>query len=518
MKIDINTNIHNRYDFRLIHADGTEEHQTAYNVVTNNYYNRIRTGSEIGFQELTLGTGTGTVSVTDTALFNELYYKGIGWNITNIRYISPGEYVETAVVTFTEDEAVGNLTEIGIKGNYNILYSHALITDSEGQPIAINKSNTDRLIITITIYLTIQLPSNVIPDNGIAAMKFSNTGDQLYTSAVRNDNNAIVSVVRYLSGTTNEPIGWVNQLGFVLTPGGVTGCYASGSASPASKEADLTPITDGFRLTMRSRVLAADWNLPYTYQIYAISTWFGYIPITSNIFPPAELTLTAAGDGTVRGFNFNVGELMANPKVYIDDILQSSDTYTWNGIDYVNTFQTWETARAEYTTICPVILDWGSWYENRGTVLFNTIRNHQFNGARYNTDTLEYDFQETKTFTRAFKPTANQAWSDWEYSTDGTNWTTITIPSSGDRFYDFPTPITARYLRTLHAFTYNGWDEAGYPQNHSQLCCYKDQLVFNTAPPAGSVIKIEARTAYPIKNSNWLIDQLVIDVTVSRGT
>lgn len=513
MNININTDVHNKYEFTLIHNDGTEEHQTAYNVVTNSYYNRIATGSGINFATLALGTGTGTISVTDTALFTRLYGKNMGWNISDIKFIRVGEYVETCTVTYTEDEAVGNITEIGIEGN-GYLYSHALITDAEGHPISIAKTNTDRLIVTVTIYLTIQLPNNVVPDNGIGGIKFSNTGDQQITSVPRVE--ALASIVSFLSGATG--LNYMNRLGLVLTPGGVTGCYKFNEADLAQKVATITTIQNGLRMTMSSRVLADDWNLPYTYQIYGINTWFGTIPITADIFPPAELTLTAAGDGTTKGFNFKVGELMSNPKVYINDVLQSTNSYTWNGIDYVNTYQTWETTRAEYNTTAPVITNWDRYYENKGTILFNTIINGPYSGTVWTTSNIEYDFGVSKTFTRAFKPTANTAWSDWEYSTDGTTWTTLTIPSSANKIYDFPTPLTARYLRALNAIGWSFWESNGEPKNHSHLCCYKDQLVFNTAPPDGSIIKIEAKTAYPIKNSNWIVDQLVIDLTIGRGS
>ena len=36
-------------------------------------------------------------------------------------------------------------------------------------------------------------------------------------------------------------------------------------------------------------------------------------------------------------------------------------------------------------------------------------------------------------------------------------------------------------------------------------------------PSAGSIIKIEAKSAYPIKNEHWIIDQFVLDVKISRA-
>ena len=255
MEINMSANVHNKYEFTLIHADGTEEHQVAYNVVTNSYYTRIATGSSINFSTLALGTGTGTVSISDTSLFTRLYGKSIGWSFSNIHFVSVGKYTETASITFTEDEAVGNITEIGIEGNAQ-LYSHALVTDAEGHVISINKTDTDRLIVNLTIYIDIQLPSNVVPDNGIAAVKFSNTGDQLITSVPQVE--ALVPIVSYLSGATGQALSNMNRLGFVLTPGGVTGCYKFGEAVSANKATTVTTIQNGLRMSITSRVLADD--------------------------------------------------------------------------------------------------------------------------------------------------------------------------------------------------------------------------------------------------------------------
>lgn len=516
MKAEIKNSLHNKFEFRVIGKDGElKQEAVAYNLVTNNYYQRMNSFYSMSFDNVQLGTGTGTISITDTQLFSYLTEKGSGLSSYNIVYIGVNQFKVQSSVTFTESEAVGNLTEIGL-GGQGLLYTHALITDSEGNPIAVNKTDTDRLIITITVFLTVSLPQSIAPFYGIGATSFSHYGDQKRYTNFSDDD--IYYFVKHAIGCYSGWDGgtWNANVGLAVSPGGHTGCYNGGYDNLFSWGVTVNNTSTGVRIQNNGRALSADWNLPGTYQIYALNCALGHIPITSEIFTPLPLTLSEVADGTSTGFNFKVPKLSTEHiKVYIDDVLQSSSTYTWNGTDYVNTFQSWETTQADKLITNPA--EYNSDYYNfgqTGSIIFNSYW-HLNSAELWSTNTMTFDFQEQKTFTRSFKPVAGTTYTDWEYSNDNENWTTITIPSSDSNYYDFPTPIRARYLRAPNCF--NRWDNSWTPENHTLLCCFSNQLEFNSPPSAGSIVKIEAVSEYPIKNSNWILDQFVIDFTISRG-
>ena len=45
-----------------------------------------------------------------------------------------------------------------------------------------------------------------------------------------------------------------------------------------------------------------------------------------------------------------------------------------------------------------------------------------------------------------------------------------------------------------------------------------DQLVFNNAPPANSVIKIKSQSPYPMKNSEWILQGMTFDFKLNKAT
>lgn len=516
IKADVGASVHNKFEFRLIDKNGNVKQEAiAYNTVTNKYYNNLNSTNTLKFSYIALGTGTGTPAVTDTNLFAKLTSKDSGLSGSNAQYVDVNKFKISSTVSFSESEAIGELTEIGIHGNPStysdiLLYTHAMITDAEGHVISINKTDTDRLTITITLYLEITLPNSILPYYGVGGTNYSYYGDQKVTTSFSGGAGIRPTVAQFLGVGSN----WSNIIGgirCVVSPGGT----ALTGGSPTIS-ASYNNTSTGVRVQSTSRILSEDGNLPGTYQIYGFVTPLGYMPITSDIFTPLTLELTQAADGIKTGFNFKIPELSGDGlEVYIDDVLQPASSYTWNGIDYVNSFQAWETTRADKLIVNPTATSTSTYaYTNISTLIFNNTFN-MGQGATWTTNMMVFDYGEAKTFTRAYKPNASSTYTNWEYSNDNENWTTVSVPTSpSTNYYDFPTPITARYLRANFS---NSWNNSWTPTT-CLLCCYKDQLVFNTAPAAGAIVKIKAKSMYPIKNSNWILDQFVMDFTISRGT
>lgn len=518
MKVEYNLDAHNKFEFQLLDKDGNvKQSATAYNTVLNLYYDNLAKNTGCNFNAIFLGTGTGTPAPSDTALFNKIAEKSIGFPTDSVQYLQLNQYSVSASVTFTEAEAIGLITEVGIAsvyGNVRSLYTHAMLTDAEGHIISINKTDTDRLIITATTYLTLSRPSNIVPVKGLSMNSTAIYAEQVATTGC----SLLEFIVRAGLGLGGYAIWNSNEVRVypVLAPGC---CYSSTNTSYMSAYSitGSSSVVNGIIRFTSGRVLSTEQNLQGTYQIYAFNTPVGYLPITSEVFTPVELTLSKTADGNTTGFNFEIAELMDDVKVYINDVLQPANSYTWNGKDYTNTFQSWETCRGDHVTVAPTFMAPSNINQQWCTPLFNQSYSIGNSPAISNYNIL-YDFGEVLEFTRAYKPNASTAYDTWESSLDGTTWNTVSIPAApSGNYYDFPTPVRARYLRMETALVRGHWSNYWTPPL-PELCCFSNQLEFNTAPPEGSIIKVEAKSAYPIKNSNWIIDQIVLDLKVGRGS
>ena len=513
MRISAEMQMHNKYELQLIDSRTNTVKQTctAHNVVLDNYYSTFTSMSSYSaymqLNYILLGTGSGTPAVTDTTLFQYLALKAItNGNVQRIgAYENPYQFSVVKSVTFNESEANGNLTEIGLGSgdSSRTIYTHAIFTDSEGHPITITKTNTDRLTVTATVYLSLTFPSGVIPlpvqawteleVNKQVSEKYSSLSSQ-YTPQIINQALGIsvsYSKIRFLTGISVDYAASSNRPGLTI---GSTVAYTS-------------PI---IRYTT-NRLLAAEGNLSKTWQVYAIHTPYCIIPLPNhNLFTPVSLTLEQTSDGNTTGFNFGIPELMpSETKVYIDGVLADPNTYTFYGKDF-NCRQAWISQHGTYLT------------KHDGTVYYATSSTSSdptavlpimstYDHTSANALTLYYDFTEPKTI-NALKHETNGNCSLY-YSNDNVEWTLVTTQAAAvDSVYTF-TPITARYWKTYIA---------SFGRNTDIVhCCgafdyYRPQLQFNTAPPANSVITIETKSEYPLKNSNWIIEQIVFDISKSK--
>ena len=174
--------VHNHFKLQLFDKDGMlKQEATAYNVAnsaryeavnlggdwpgyeysgrTGNASNDRRAAAKLGY--LLVGKGTGTPSVDDTGLFDNL-----GWNMAlsftrqgavptgydeQIHFSAKATYPDSATYT-------GTITEVGL-GSSSYVCTHALVTNAEGHAITITKAATDILIITVDIFFRVVLPS-----------------------------------------------------------------------------------------------------------------------------------------------------------------------------------------------------------------------------------------------------------------------------------------------------------------------------------------------------------------------
>ena len=181
MDIKREMKLHNRFDIKVCDAVTGELKQeaVAFNVITNSYF-QARLGYISGYggkitceeiNRILVGTGTGTPAITDTALFTSMLSRVS--TVVEEQYAYPTSYV-TRQIKIEADEYNGyTITEVGLGLFYRsgltdsatLLLTHAMLQDSEGAQIAIQKTDTDVIYINATLYCTVS--QSGFGDNGI---------------------------------------------------------------------------------------------------------------------------------------------------------------------------------------------------------------------------------------------------------------------------------------------------------------------------------------------------------------
>ena len=505
MDIQAQVGFHNKFELVLKSKVTGEIKQTAvaYNVVCDNYYNRIKSVNYwTDILSICVGTGIGTPAETDTALFSYLDLSGVSrGSVKSIQ--DRKKYSHTVTATFTETQANGLLTEVGLcqgSGYWDVyLCTHAMLQDEHGQQITINKTNTDVLIITATMYVELTLPTWIHPfplrSDGryYLCTQLSDEPEIPFDRAPFQIRRLLIDYnMHYVS--SNNPGGWA--FGFCKNCGPTKFITNRDTIDPGMY---LDAYNDGVRFSCGT-VLSSQWSDVETLQFKSICIYaIGIINFGDpNIFPFIDVERTAIADGTQTGFNFGIPELSENVSVYIDDVLQPSNSYTWNRKDY-NCFQAYESCDGQYIT---ELGTWNSGWSSQIGPYF--CYGESTDGS---VPQLTSDLGEVLTFRRS-KFTGTNGEGYLRYSVDGNNWTTLTL-HSGDNILD--PPIQARYFKDNFAFQ-------GYSMYWGGIGQGTDQLVFNNAPPANSVIKIKSQSPYPMKNSEWILQGMTFDFKLNKAT
>lgn len=557
--MDFGVKLHNRFDAELI--DGTtgeiKQIAKAENVVCDTYWEHLFSALRT-ISYVQVGTGTGTPSSTDTRLFRYLSHKEISLSMSTI---DKNNWKATQTVTLSENEWVGSLTEVGVgpdSGYYSsdYIYTHAMFTDSEGHSIIITKTNADRLSLTITLYLTLTWTS---PNNNVYFSPWCRS-----STTVRQNADARVDYIRGDGLWTHLPRWLLHidndnaMLPCILPTSLATIWQYSYPVTQYSKplssiDPDYSLNNQTFRYTIGTRILSDSFNAvaPTTYLIKCLSLnteVFVTLP-NESVYPAKQLTLETIANGTATDFNFGIPELDTHGvEVYIDDILQDSNTYTFYGRDYTHP-QGWRSYDNLYVnkitgydySIVPSHSTTSTDHHRPAPICIwsRTLSSYY----SYNTEFAEfyYDFQTNYTVSGVGVYRGDQDWYTYVeapelyYSNDGESWTQLT--DLWTNYRNQPnidvangivaiSPVSARYWkvknyhnllnRYAQYYTYN---TLGSFQLVASILFDdpKPQLRFNTAPPANATVKIKAYCKYPIKNENWIIENgMTFDYTFTR--
>ena len=454
MKIQEKAVLHNRFDVKVVDAESGEVKQTAvaYNVITNYYFNSRLTASPLSktsdlFRYIAIGTGTGTPKVTDTALFTHLTRKAVTTLETVYEY--PTSYT-TKQIKLEATECNGyNITEVALEGytsgtfsTYYYIMSHAMLQDSEGNQIAIAKTDTDVVYITATFYATCT-PSG-FGTNGIYPKAENN---YLARWLLTGGTDATVRFSRF-------PVEYSSDMG-VKYHGSKSHSFSDGVGNLETYQYDL-PVTTFLDSECNNRIV----------KHLGVAGVGAFTFPNHEVFPPYQVNqlIIGEGDGETTEFNIKCPLIQSGTaKVFVNN------TELTDGTDYA----------VDYESNC------GDWYENYHTtgltckeagVVFGDLASKTPN-ANYDyrdplawwncydrtiypssctvsdVSPIQIDFGQPKTCNTLkidilTVPAARLDTLKVQYSVNGTDWTDVSDLSRTGQVWKF-TEVSARYWRAF---------------------------------------------------------------------
>jgi len=323
--IDLRASIHNRFDIEVLDAKTGELKQTAqaFNLICDAFWTRLFNVSNgywiplPEFMSILYGGGSGTPSASDTELFDQLGYRNdnssAGIAVTFTADKKSGIITAQAVGVLQAEDNVGDtITEVGIGYDTSHCITHAMLTDMNGNPISIEKTDTDVIKIYATFY--IHWPSGGWYNGSVMMLsgyEIVSSAISLASSILKNDNRRL-ALRREASARCT----------------GISNARISENVSPTVTSAAKT-------VSYAMRYAAAQANLPirsiYIQLCRIYNGGFTYAPLLMLIpgtwYSPSAITGEAigTGDGSTVGFNtaFPVGTVGT---VYVNGAAASGAT------------------------------------------------------------------------------------------------------------------------------------------------------------------------------------------------
>jgi len=327
MKLPIK--IHNKFEIEIKDTITGKIVQKGYaeNIVLDNYFtasNIISDASSDYFgYSIAFGRGTGILSATRTTLFDRIATLQSTQVEKVINQPPLASYATKSIVLSSSLYVGESITEVGVAASTgsSIIYTHALIKDSEGNPLVLEpKTNTQEITIFSTVYF------QPIFESGI-------------TLSIRNNKNALVDGFTGWdftqlkgSGSNTMPSVFINNSSSAVINPSKIGNSGTGKFIITGTKRIETGIGNG-----KIKIIELKPNLPTNYDanvlVFDIETM---AQNNSTIWSGYEFFKTSVGVGTGSQMIFNLtwNEVwMEKPKaVYIDGVLQSSG-FTFNEVN-----------------------------------------------------------------------------------------------------------------------------------------------------------------------------------------
>ena len=533
MEIKEKVLLHNKFEVKVVDAQTGEVKQTAvgYNVITDYFFSSRLTNSPMYktgnlFSYIAVGTGTGTPAITDTALFTHLTRKTVTTLETVYEY--PTSHTTKQIKLEATECNGSNITEVGLEayttGTWSTWYylmSHAMLQDSEGNQIAIAKTDTDVVYITATFYAT-YTPSG-FGDNGVYP-----TADKNYLARwiLTGDVDGTVRFGRFaLEHSSELETNYTGSKSYSFT---------GGTGSMDNYQYDI-PVTTFLDSECNNRIV----------KQLGIAGFGAFTFPNHDAFPPYAVNniVIGQGDGETKEFNIKCPLIQAGtPRVYV------------NNAELV--------AGTDFTVDCES--NCGDWYENYHSAgLTARGENVEFGNIKscppYTGNYIYYDpLAWWSCYNTSFYPSscvvseAKPIWIDFltakecnrlkidlltvpsaqidnlviEYSLDNANWTRVAHTRSA-QVWSWPL-VYARYWRVYipgYNWTYQIYSSyTSVPTRDGQTNRYATfflgktvpGLTLTNPPAAGETITASYSIEYPFKTANNLL-RFTCSIQLQRG-
>lgn len=506
--------IKNEYVLELYDKDGKlKDKAYAYNLVTNHFWECAFGSYTTGpLDYIQIGTGSGTPSVTDTEPFRKLAAYTTTWKSVKYRYpTSTAVYTATFPASTSE---VGVITEVGFrrgKSYADSLTTHAMLQDSEGNPITINKTDTDTLIVTATVHATVSFADNVIPPP--SAADFAGFG-------ILGAYNSIKENATYYLYCSTLPYAATDGVSVATSPSN----YSSSTRTCELKS---------------TRINASTGNNRYFNAIGGYKTGWIVLP-DETVFPPYELQpmTVGTGDGVSTEFKCPIPDFVENTEVITVDGVELTRNVDYT-VDPIGNSALNATAISAYSS--RAVSRSGGYIDSSyskanypfGFYAIAKCAAHTganvpvLNSSDY---PIIFDLGADKTcngiyidglvtFTNSFS-TPKSCTVHLEYSHNNSDWQeacTIYTQVAGygyesnlpDEYKKVLTkfePITARYWRVYASDVSILSYGIGSINGDSFFGYFGDGIKFKTPPADGAEIKIKATVNRPFKTSDYVLD------------
>ena len=500
--------VHNKFEIEVTDAATGKLKQsvTCYNIILNSFFSRlVSRASKLGY--IFLGTGTGTPVITRTSLFNTFCYISATTVETVKAY--PTSYVRKKIVLSPSQYVGSRITEVGFgyTNSSGALVTHSMLKDSEGNQIAITKTDADVLTVYATFYCTINpavdgsyvLPS--VNNNAIipAIISDSYSFDYMYLGAEQN------------MATSDD-----------LRNGSIV-----------SRSLSVAADTTNYRWNFTATRLNYDEGGKHMFSSVGIPNIAAWKLPNSDIFPyvPLRNIPVGTGDGETTDFDLPIPLFQEDSEsIRVDGVTME------RGVDYTVNHRN---NNAEYGELCdccdPTKVSIsggyaaGTSYVKSPIICWGRSEADRRRGIRSGNPFI-LDFSSARPFNRIVVPkgcfSANYSTYGgyysgelkFEHSLDGETWTTAATLANttiGDLVGDFTfaNPITARYWR-ISSGNSTGMGGSFFP--NIQIFYHDPGLKFTNPPADGAAIEMDCTLDRPIKNENWVLD-FSCSVEFSRG-
>lgn len=153
MNSNANVKIHNRFDIEVVRDGEVIQRGQAENIVLNRMYTKLCNFSTY-FANIVYGSGTGTLDPARTTLFTRIN-SAAATTVETIKAFPVSKWTRKIVLGLTTNNNQW-LREVGISDETTAINTHALITDVNGEPLEIYKTELDIITIYATVFIELQ--------------------------------------------------------------------------------------------------------------------------------------------------------------------------------------------------------------------------------------------------------------------------------------------------------------------------------------------------------------------------